>query len=96
MNYKKRSVGANWGGWLGSKAGEWLGGAAQRIVGLGDYTVRKNVFMGGRLPTITNPVSIGGNTIRFQEYLGDIVTSGMYWLDGSISNLKVIIGINYF
>lgn len=76
MDYKNRSTGANWGGYLGSKAGEWLGGTAQRILGLGDYSIKKNVFMGGRLPEITNPISLGGNTIRFQEYLGDILTSG--------------------
>lgn len=85
MDYRKRSVGANWGGYLGSKAGEFLGGGAQRIfgaiTGLGDYSVKRNVFAHGRLPSIENPTH-GGTPIRFQEYLGDVIT-GMY-LFGSL------------
>lgn len=70
------TFGRRWGGYLGSKAGEFIGGKAQSIMGLGDYTVRKNV-LSGNLPVMTNPVSSTGNTIRFQEYLGDIITGGI-------------------
>lgn len=74
-----RSTGANWGGYLGSKAGEFLGGAAQNLAismlsGLGDYKVKKNVFLGGNMPQIVNDPSGGGTVIRFQEYLTDIIT----------------------
>lgn len=76
------SFGRRYGGYIGSKAGELLGGLAQTaltslipgITGLGAYTVRKNVFMDGRLPEVVNP-SYGGQVVRFQEYLGDIRTS---------------------
>lgn len=76
-----RSTGANWGGWMGSKAGEFLGDMAQQtlygvISGLGDYSVKKNVFADGRLPEIMNNNPSGGIVISFQEYLGDVVTSG--------------------
>lgn len=76
----QRSTGANWGGYIGSKAGQFLGGAAQRLLmgavgGLGDYKVRKNIFAGGRLPEIVNNPAGGGIVVRFQEYLTDIVTS---------------------
>ncbi|QMW68741.1 capsid protein [Crucivirus-264] len=74
-----RSTGANLGGWLGSKAGEYLGGMAQTagmalISGLGDYTVNKNVLLSGNMPSIQNMTSGAGITISFQEYLGDVVT----------------------
>jgi len=75
-----RSTGANWGGYLGSKAGEFAGGAIQSglssiLKGFGDYSVRKNVFMSGRLPTVHNATNTGGTVIRYQEYLQDIYTS---------------------
>lgn len=82
MDYRKRSTGANWGGYLGSKAGEFLGGAAQKlfghITGLGDYSVKRNVFAHGRLPQIVNNPDGGGIVIRFQEYLGDIITGTLF------------------
>lgn len=72
------SAGVRYGGYLGAKAGEWLGGAAHglfnRLTGLGDYKVRRNVFLEGRLPEVVNQPAGGGTIIRFQEYLGDIVT----------------------
>lgn len=68
------SFGTRWGGYLGSKIGEFGGGWAQRALGLGDYTVKTNVFQ-GRLPEVTNLSGNGGTIIRFQEYLGDIITS---------------------
>lgn len=75
------SFGKRWGGYLGANAGEWLGDNAIQLammagkaIGLGDYAVSKNVLT-GNLPVMTNPISSTGNTIRFQEYLGDIVTS---------------------
>lgn len=74
------SYGKQWGGYLGSKAGELIGGAAQSaltslISGLGSYKVRKNIFLDGNLPVMHNHVEGGGTIIRFQEYLGDVVTS---------------------
>lgn len=68
------SFGTRWGGYLGSKIGEFGGGWAQRAMGLGDYTVKTNVFQ-GRLPEVTNLSGNGGTIIRFQEYLGDVITS---------------------
>lgn len=86
MDSYKRSTGANWGGYLGSKAGEFLGGAGQklfsRITGFGDYNVKSNVFLGGNLPQVVNNTGGGGTTIRFQEYLGDIIT-------GPIGDFKI-------
>lgn len=69
------SFGRRWGGYLGSKAGEFIGGYAQRLTGLGDYKVTRNVFADGRLPEVVNNPQGGGTVIRFQEYLGDIITS---------------------
>lgn len=69
------SFGRRWGGYLGSKAGEYLGGSVQSILGLGDYSVRSNVFLSGRLPEITNIAGNGGTVIRFQEYLTDVRTA---------------------
>lgn len=69
------SFGRRWGGYLGSKAGEFIGGYAQSLSGLGDYSVSRNVFAGNRLPEIVNQPSGGGTIIRFQEYLCDVFTS---------------------
>lgn len=73
------SFGKRWGGYLGSMAGETLGGAAQNlfkaVTGLGAYSVRRNVFMEGRLPEVMNIPKGGGTVIRFQEYLGDVITA---------------------
>lgn len=90
------SFGSRWGGYLGSKAGEFLGGQAQGLLGgvlagLGDYNVRKNVFMSGRLPTMMNQPTGGGTVIRYQEYLCDIRTSataGIYYLASRPRNTK--------
>ena len=75
------SFGTRYGGYLGAKAGEFLGGMAQRafgsITGLGDYSVNKNVFLGGNLPQIMNESGGGGTVVRFQEYLGDVRTSSV-------------------
>lgn len=83
------SFGTRYGGYLGSKAGELLGGLAQRafssITGFGDYSVNKNVFLGGNLPQIMNESGGGGVVIRFQEYLGDILTSST---PGAFSSLS--------
>lgn len=72
---KSKSYGANIGGYLGHMGGEWLGGKAQSLMGLGDYTVNSNVFMSGNLPEVVNQPGGGGTIIRFQEYLGDVITS---------------------
>lgn len=58
-------------GTLGKAAGNTLA----NIVGLGDYEINKNIFLNGRLPAMTNISAGGGTLIRFQEYLGDIITS---------------------
>lgn len=76
----KRNTGSNIGGYLGSKAGQFIGGAAHNLftalTGLGDYSVKRNVLMGNNLPQIVNNTGPGGTTIRFQEYLGDVYTGG--------------------
>lgn len=82
------SFGRRYGGYLGSKAGEFLGGWAQRAVGLGAYSVKKNV-LDGRLPEMTNISGNGGTVVRYQEYLGDVVTSavaGAYKNDAYLLN----------
>lgn len=82
------SFGTRWGGYLGSKGGEFLGGWAQRAIGLGDYNVSKNVFS-GRLPEMTNIAGNGGTVVRFQEYLGDVVsssTAGAFKIDSYLLN----------
>lgn len=55
--------------------GRMAGSALSSIVGLGDYEVKENVFMEGRLPQMVNIPKAGGTVIRFQEYLGDVYTS---------------------
>lgn len=55
--------------------GKSAGSALSNIFGLGSYEVKENVFMEGRLPQMMNIPSGGGTVIRFQEYLGDIITS---------------------
>jgi len=76
----KRNLGANVGGYLGSKAGQFVGDAAHNIIssltGLGDYSVKRNVLLGNNLPQIVNNTGPGGTTIRFQEYLCDVYTGG--------------------
>lgn len=69
------NFGGRMGGYLGATAGEFLGSLGQRAMGLGDYSVNSNVFQ-GRLPEMTNLAGNGGTVIRYQEYLGDIITSG--------------------
>lgn len=75
------SFGYRYGGYVGSKIGEVLGGTAHNLIssvtGLGDYAVKKNVFLSGRLPQIVNNPSGGGTVIRFQEYLGDIFSAAV-------------------
>lgn len=68
------SFGRRWGGYLGSRLGEWAGGGISKILGFGDYTVRKNIFS-GQLPEVINQPGGGGTVIRFQEYLQDIFTA---------------------
>lgn len=70
------ALGGKVGAYLGHKAGSFLGGLAQQyITGVGDYKIRKNVFLSGNLPEVVNQPSGGGTIIRFQEYLGDVITS---------------------
>lgn len=58
-------------GSLGKTAGKHL----SHLFGLGDYQVKENVFLHGRLPEMVNLPAGGGTVIRFQEYLGDVITS---------------------
>jgi len=73
------SFGHRYGGLIGSKLGELAGGSLQgllaAVTGLGDYQVKENVFLDGRLPEMINMPAGGGTVIRFQEYLGDVTTS---------------------
>lgn len=55
--------------------GKSAGSALSNIFGLGSYEVKENIFMEGRLPAVMNVPSGGGTVIRFQEYLGDVITS---------------------
>lgn len=55
--------------------GKAAGGALSNILGLGDYEVKENVFMEGRLPQMVNMPGGGGTIIRFQEYISDIYTT---------------------
>lgn len=68
------NFGGRLGGYLGATAGEYLGNTVGRAIGLGDYDVRSNV-LSGRLPEVTNTAGNGGTIIRYQEYLGDVITS---------------------
>ena len=63
---------------LGNLIGKGLaiaGRTAAKFIGLGDYEVKKNVLMSGNLPEVYNMPKGGGTIIRYQEYLGDIITS---------------------
>lgn len=55
--------------------GKSAGGLVSNILGLGDYEIKENVFMEGRLPQVVNVPKAGGTVIRFQEYLSDIYTT---------------------
>lgn len=69
-----KMLGSQMGGFVGDKL-ENL--AVSYITGLGSYSVNKNVFLSGNLPAIKNPTgpnSSGGTTIRYTEYLQDIIT----------------------
>jgi len=72
--YKERGAGYEYGSKIGGLIGEGMQKLIKHFTGLGDYQVRENVFLTGRLPAVVNP-SRGGNVIRFQEYLGDVFTS---------------------
>lgn len=55
--------------------GKMAGGALSTVLGLGDYEVKENLFLEGRLPKMVNIPGQGGTVIRFQEYLSDIYTT---------------------
>lgn len=55
--------------------GKAAGNALSTVLGLGDYEIKKNVFLEGRLPEVYNQPSGGGTVIRFQEYLTDVYTT---------------------
>lgn len=67
------------GTYLGGPVGTALGMAGadlvSNIVGFGDYKVSENVFLSGNLPQIENIGRGEGNRIRFQEYIGDVISS---------------------
>ena len=51
------------------------GRTAAKFFGFGDYEIKHNVLMSGNLPEVYNMPKGGGTIIRYQEYLGDIITS---------------------
>lgn len=55
--------------------GKAAGGALSTVLGLGDYEVKQNLFLEGRLPKMVNIPGQGGTVIRFQEYLSDVYTT---------------------
>lgn len=55
--------------------GKAAGNALSNVFGLGDYEIKENVFMEGRLPQMVNMPAGGGTVIRFQEYISDIYTT---------------------
>lgn len=63
------------GSWLGNKAGGWL----ESLLGLGEYSVRKNTLMRPKSgspndpPTFTN--SAGGTIVTHREFIQDIVAT---------------------
>lgn len=74
------SYGRQWGGYLGSRLGEVVGGAAQGlattyITGMGEYKVKANALHPGLLPPVYNKNSHGGLVVRGEEYLGDVISS---------------------
>jgi len=75
-----QAFGKRWGGYVGSKLGEMVGGGAHNLIssitGLGDYSVRKNVFLGNDVPRVHNTTA-GGTVIRHTEFLGDIFTASV-------------------
>lgn len=80
----KATKGANFGtragGYLGSKLGEWAGGAAHSlfssITGLGAYEVKSNVLLAQDPAPMVNKDTHGGVVLRHREYIGDVITSG--------------------
>lgn len=68
----------------GAAVGGLAGGALSSFLGLGDYEIKENVFMHGRLPKMINDTPSGGTIIRHSEYLGDIITSAT---PGTFQNL---------
>nr|QKV51290.1 putative capsid protein [Crucivirus sp.] len=60
---------------VGRGIGSLVGGGLSSLLGFGAYQVKSNVFMDGKLPRVTNDPQGGGTIIRFQEYLGDVITS---------------------
>lgn len=62
---------------MGASLGRGAGNILSNVIGLGDYKIKKNVFLSGRLPQVSNPPQGGGVIIRFQEYIGDVITSSV-------------------
>jgi len=60
---------------IGTALGGMAGYGLANIMGYGKYKIKKNMFMEGRLPQMTNIPKAGGTVIRFQEYLGDVYTT---------------------
>ncbi|QMW68701.1 capsid protein [Crucivirus-195] len=83
------SVGRRFGGFIGSKLGEFVGGYGQALItGTGAYTIKKNVMMDGNLPQMVNMPSGGGTIIRFQEYLGDVISGGTLTAGSSVFDVQ--------
>lgn len=83
--------GTRWGGYLGSKLGEYVGGATQglvkRITGFGDYKIKANALMPNEAGEIVNPNTHGGTVYRGTEYVGDIISGSA----GTFNSQKFII-----
>lgn len=70
------------GGMIGRGLGNIVGDGINFFTGKGEYEVRENAFLknmveGNDMPPIINKTSGGGTTIRYCEYIGDIITSGV-------------------
>lgn len=72
------AVGGPAGGALGTVAGNVLAQGIKALTGLGDYTVKQNVFSPGSPPSIVNRSSLpsGAIVVRHKEYLGDVLSAG--------------------
>lgn len=71
------ALGSAIGGAPGAVAGGLAGSVLSKVMGLGAYEIKENVFLQGRLPMMVNDSPSGGTIIRHTEYLGDIVTSSV-------------------
>lgn len=81
-------AGAAAGNLIGSK----LGGLVSKIMGFGEYHIDNNSLMTGgvTVPQIINSVDKGGVIVRHREYLGDILATTGYAVQGFPLNPGVV------